>query len=71
MATTKVAGDSSGTVRFVAMLEQASGKNATDIVIPDHVIEALAAGKRPAVQASLNGHEFRTTVGVTRGRDPS
>jgi Bacteriocin-protection, YdeI or OmpD-Associated/Domain of unknown function (DUF1905) len=44
----------------------ATGNN-TGIVVPDAVIEQLAAGRRPAVLVSLNGYEYRTTVGVMGG----
>jgi Bacteriocin-protection, YdeI or OmpD-Associated/Domain of unknown function (DUF1905) len=45
----------------------ASGNN-TGIVVPDEVIEQLAAGKRPPVLVSVNGHEYRNTVAVMGGR---
>lgn len=42
--------------------------NNTGIVVPPSVIEQLGQGKRPAVAVDLNGHEFRTTVGVMGGQ---
>lgn len=42
--------------------------NNTGIVVPDGLIEQLAAGKRPAVLVSVNGHEYRNTVGVMGGK---
>jgi hypothetical protein len=45
----------------------ASGNN-TGIVVPDEVIEQLAAGKRPPVLVSVNGYEYRNTVAVMGGR---
>ena len=45
----------------------ASGNN-TGIVVPDEVIEQLAAGKRPPVLVNVNGYEYRNTVGVMGGR---
>jgi hypothetical protein len=39
----------------------ASGNN-TGIVVPDGVVEQLAAGRRPAVIVDLNGYEYRNTV---------
>jgi hypothetical protein len=45
----------------------ASGNN-TGIVVPDEVIEQLAAGKRPPVLVNVNGYEYRNTVAVTGGR---
>jgi hypothetical protein len=41
----------------------ASGNN-TGIVIPDELIEKLGAGRRPQVKVSVNGYEYRYTVGV-------
>lgn len=54
--------------RFRATLHQAEGKKATGIVVPPEVIEELAAGKRPPVRATVNGHTYRTTIGVMGGR---
>lgn len=43
-----------------------SGNN-TGVVVPPELIAALDAGQRPPVLVNLNGHEYRTTVGVMRG----
>ena len=53
-------------VRFHATIEQ-SGKTATGIRVPPEVVDALGAGKRPAVQVTINGYTYRTTVGVMGG----
>jgi hypothetical protein len=45
----------------------ASGNN-TGIVVPEEVIEQLAAGKRPPVLVTVNGYEYRNTIGVMGGR---
>jgi len=45
----------------------ASGNN-TGIVVPGELIEQLAAGNRPSVVVSVNGYEYRNTVGVMGGR---
>jgi hypothetical protein len=42
--------------------------NNTGIEVPPELIERLAAGKRPPVLAVVNGHQFRTTVGVMSGK---
>ena len=42
--------------------------NNTGIVVPDDVIEALGAGKRPPVDVDLNGYRYRTTIGSMKGR---
>ncbi len=59
--------NSSNPVAFTATLFQAPGRNATGIVVPGEVIARLDAGKRPAVRVSVNGYEYRTTVGVMSG----
>jgi len=45
----------------------AAGNN-TGIEVPPELIEQLGAGKRPAVVVSVNGYEYRNTVGVMGGR---
>jgi len=42
--------------------------NNTGIVVPPELIERLGAGKRPSVSVDLNGHVYRTTVGVMSGQ---
>jgi len=53
-------------VSFETLLT-ATGNN-TGIVVPAELIEKLAAGKRPPVLVSVNGYEYRNTVGVMRGQ---
>ncbi len=45
----------------------AFGNNTGIVVSPGHV-EALGAGKRPSVDVDLNGHVYRTTIGVMKGQ---
>lgn len=45
----------------------ASGNN-TGIVVPDSLIEQLAAGRRPPVLVDVNGYEYRSTVAVMGGQ---
>ncbi len=54
------------TVSFESELT-AFGNN-TGIVVPPEIIDELGAGKRPAVDVDLNGHEYRSTIGVMAGR---
>ena len=42
--------------------------NNTGIVVPEEAIGQLAAGKRPPVLVNVNGYEYRSTVGVMRGK---
>jgi hypothetical protein len=48
-------------VKFAATL-QLHGKTATGIEVPDEVVEALGAGKRPAVTVGINDYTYRSTV---------
>ncbi len=54
-------------MEFTAELELA-GKTATGFEVPDAVVEALGAGKRPAVVVTINGGTFRTSVAPMGGR---
>lgn len=56
----------SGSVGFDTTVA-ATGDN-TGIVVPPEVIEQLGAGKRPSVLVTVNGYEYRNTVGVMGGK---
>ncbi|MGW0518892.1 YdeI/OmpD-associated family protein [Crossiella sp. NPDC003009] len=43
------------------------GKTATGLQVPAEVVEALGAGKRPAVLVTVGGHTYRSTVAVMGG----
>jgi hypothetical protein len=43
------------------------GKTATGIQVPDDVVEALGAGKRPPVAVTVGGYTYRTTVAPMGG----
>ena len=45
----------------------ATGNN-TGIVVPEEVMDQLAAGKRPPVLVTVNGFDYRSTVAVMGGR---
>jgi len=45
-----------------------TGANTTGIVVPDAVVEALAAGKRPKVRATIKGYVWRTSIAPMGGR---
>jgi len=53
-------------MRFNTTILQ-TGKTASGIQIPDEVIEALGAGKRPPVRVTLHGFTYRSTVAVMNG----
>ena len=60
--------DAPASVTFRTTLSQVPGGNPTGIVVPEELIEQLGHGKRPPVRVSLDGYEYRTTVGVMNGR---
>ena len=39
-------------------------KTATAIRVPDEIVEALAAGKRPKVLVTINGYTYRSSIAV-------
>jgi hypothetical protein len=43
------------------------GKTATGLPVPDDVVERLGAGKRPAVQVTLRGYTYRSTIASMGG----
>jgi Bacteriocin-protection, YdeI or OmpD-Associated/Domain of unknown function (DUF1905) len=53
-------------MRFRTTLESSGGNNA-GFVVPDDVVAALGAGKRPPVVVTVNGHTYRNTVAVYGG----
>ncbi|MBV9893217.1 MAG: DUF1905 domain-containing protein [Chloroflexi bacterium] len=44
-----------------------SGKSAVGMQVPDNVVAALGAGKRPPVRVTINGYTYRNTVAVMGG----
>lgn len=54
-------------MRFRTAIVQ-TGKNTTGIEVPAEVMEALGAGKRPAVKVTVNGYSYRSTVASMGGR---
>jgi hypothetical protein len=53
-------------MRFRTTILQ-GGKTATGIHVPDAVVEALGAGKRPPVRVTINGFTYRSTIAVMGG----
>jgi len=52
---------------FVSSVLKAKDKSATGIPVPAEVVDALGAGKRPPVKATINGYTYRTTIASMRG----
>ena len=44
------------------------GKTATGMEVPPEVVTSLGAGKKPAVQVTVNGHTYRSTIATMGGR---
>ncbi len=44
-----------------------SGKTATGIVVPEAVMEALGAGRRPPVRVTIGAYTYRSTVATVDG----
>lgn len=65
METTAITKEGNG-MRFRTTILRA-GKTATGIRVPDEVVEALGAGKRPPVRVTINGFTYRSTVAVMGG----
>ena len=53
-------------MKFRAVVEQ-GGKTATGITVPDEIVAALGAGRKPAVSVTLNGYTYRTSVATISG----
>jgi hypothetical protein len=53
-------------VKFHTKLLQ-SGKTAVGMQVPNEVVEALGAGKRPPVRVTINGYTYRNTIAVMGG----
>jgi hypothetical protein len=53
-------------MRFRTMILQ-SGRTATGIQVPEEVVQALGAGRRPAVKVTVNAYTYRSTVAVMGG----
>ena len=54
--------------RFETILQSEEEGAAFFLEVPPKVVAALGTRKRPPVQVSLNGYEYRTTVAVYDGR---
>jgi hypothetical protein len=52
-------------MRFRTRVEL-GGKTATGLPVPPEVVEALGAGKKPAVRVTVDGHTYRSSI-ASRG----
>jgi Bacteriocin-protection, YdeI or OmpD-Associated/Domain of unknown function (DUF1905) len=53
-------------MRFRAII-RTTGRTAAGIEVPEEVVTALGAGKRPAVTVTVNGHTYRSSIAVLDG----
>ena len=53
-------------MRFRTTIQQSDG-TATGIRIPDEIVAALGAGKRPPILVTIHGYRYRNTVAVMGG----
>ena len=53
-------------MKFRTVIHQ-SGKTATGIVVPESVVEALGAGRRPPVRVSIGSYTYRSTLATVDG----
>ena len=54
-------------MEFTTELE-ATGGTTTGFVVPDEVVDALGAGRRPKVVVTVLGHTWRTSIASMGGR---
>lgn len=54
-------------MRFRTVVEL-GGKTATGLPVPEEVVAALGGGRRPAVQVTVNGHTYASSIGSMGGR---
>ncbi len=47
---------------------QANGRTATGVEVPEEVVTALGAGRRPPVSVTVNGYTWRTSIASMGGR---
>jgi hypothetical protein len=53
-------------MKFHAII-QLGGKTATGIEVPAEIVSRLGTGKRPAVNVTINGHTYRSTIAPMGG----
>jgi hypothetical protein len=53
-------------MKFRTVIHQ-SGKTATGIVVPEAVVQALGAGRRPPVRVTIGGYTYRSTLATVDG----
>lgn len=54
-------------MKFQTIVEL-SKKTATGIQVPEHIVEALGAGKKPPVQVTIGSYTYRSTIAWMGGK---
>lgn len=54
-------------ITFRASIHADEGKTTTGIQVPEQIIEALGAGKRPPVRVTFNGYTYRSSIAPLGG----
>lgn len=54
-------------MQFTTTIHEEPGKNHADIPVPDEVVEALGAGKRPLVVVTVGAHTYRSAIASMGG----
>lgn len=60
--------EESVSLTFSTKIHQEPGRSVTGIIVPAEILEALGAGKKPAVVVTVNGYEYRSTIATMGGR---
>jgi hypothetical protein len=55
-------------ITFSTTILQGESKNTTGISVPAEVMVALGGSKKPSVNVSLNGYNYRSTIAVMGGK---
>lgn len=56
------------TLKFRTVVDRPESRDATGIIVPPEIVEALGKGKRPPVRVTINGYTYRSTLFVMGGR---
>lgn len=55
-------------MKFMTIVQQEPGMNATGLIVPEAVVDALGGGRRAPVVVTLAGYSYRSTLFVMGGQ---
>jgi hypothetical protein len=55
-------------VSFVTKIYAGEKKKVAGIVVPEDIVTALGSSRKPAVQVTVNGYTYRSTIAVMGGK---